>query len=252
MAIVFMVILKHRLSPRSSDAFLQWHGLSVENQAMLENHEMAVAIRSAIEGSGRTQKEIADAFGVTEQAVSGWLRTGKVDKRKLPKLASLTSRPLSHFGMGDGSEVVSVPATPGNYVRVQQLDAEAGMGEAVENPDYPDVIRAIDFEPGYIRSIVGFVPPPGRLRLITGNGDSMQPVIQPGDAVVVDTGITAFDGDGIYLINMGNGQQIKRLLDRGVIHVASDNKNYGDPFPIPEGTLIGGKVYLRNRIERFN
>lgn len=80
----------------------------------------------------------------------------------------------------------------------------------------------------------------------------MQPVIQPGDAVVVDTGITAFDGDGIYLINMGNGQQIKRLLDRGVIHVASDNKNYGDPFPIPEGTLIGGKVYLRNRIERFN
>ncbi len=126
------------------------------------------------------------------------------------------------------------------------------MGEAVENPDYPDVIRAIDFEPGYIRSIVGFVPAPGRLRLITGNGDSMQPVIQPGDAVVVDTGITSFDGDGIYLINMGNGQQIKRLLDRGVIHVASDNKNYGDPFPIPEGTLIGGKVYLRNRIERFN
>ncbi|MDZ5787755.1 S24 family peptidase [Stenotrophomonas maltophilia] len=219
---------------------------------MLENHEMAAAIRSAIEGSGRTQKEVADAFGVTEQAVSGWLRTGKVDKRKLPKLASLTNRPLSHFGMGDGSHAVSVPATSGNYVRVQQLDAEAGMGEAVENPDYPDVIRAIDFEPGYIRSIVGFVPAPGRLRLITGNGDSMQPVIQPGDAVVVDTGITSFDGDGIYLINMGNGQQIKRLLDRGVIHVASDNKNYGDPFPIPEGTLIGGKVYLRNRIERFN
>lgn len=126
------------------------------------------------------------------------------------------------------------------------------MGGEVENQDYPEVIRAIDFEPGYIRNIVGFLPPPGRLRLITGNGDSMQPVIQPGDVVVVDTGVTTFDGDGIYLINMGNGQQIKRLLDRGVIHVASENKSYGDPFPIPEGTLIGGKVYLRNRIERFN
>lgn len=151
-----------------------------------------------------------------------------------------------------GTPQVSAPATGSDYVRVQQLDAEAGMGEAVENVDNPEFIRAIDFEPGYIRSIVGFVPAPGRLRLITGSGDSMQPVIQPGDAVVVDTGVTSFDGDGIYLINMGNGQQIKRLIDRGVIHVASENKSYGDPFPVPEGTLIGGKVYLRNRIERFN
>lgn len=220
---------------------------------MLENHEMAAAIRSAIEGSGRTQKEIADAFGVTEQAVSGWLRTGKVDKRKLPKLAALTNLTLSHFGMGDGSDAVSMPATTGSYVRVQQLDAEAGMGDARVNEDYPEVIRAMDFEPDYIRSIVGFVPPPGRLVLVTGTGDSMLPTIQPGDVVVVDRGVTSFDGDGLYLINMGNGHQIKRLIDKGVIHVASDNREKnGDPFPIPKGTLIGGRVYLRNRIERFN
>ena len=219
---------------------------------MLENYEMAAAIRVAIEDSGRTQKEIAEAFGVTEQAVSGWLRTGKVDKRKLPRLAMLTSKPLSHFGMGAEGEPISPPATAGNYVRVEQLEATAGMGEGMENPGFPEVIKAIDFEPGYIRSIVGFVPPPGRLRLISGNGDSMMPTIQPGDSVVVDTGITSFDGDGIYLINMGNGHQIKRLIDRGVIHVASENKSYGAPFPIPEGTVIGGKIYLRNRIERFN
>jgi phage repressor protein C with HTH and peptisase S24 domain len=219
---------------------------------MLENDEMAAAIRVAVEGSGRTQKEIADAFGVTEQAVSGWLRTGKVDKRKLPRLALLTGKPLSHFGMGIEADSISSPATAGNYVRVEQLEAAAGMGEGIDNPDFPEVIRAIDFEPGYIRSIAGFIPAPGRLRLITGSGDSMLPTIQPGDSVVVDTGITSFDGDGIYLINMGNGHQIKRLLDRGVIHVASENKSYGDPFPIPEGTVIGGKVYLRNRIERFN
>jgi len=138
------------------------------------------------------------------------------------------------------------------YLRVRQLDAEAGMGNAIENLDNPEVIRSIDFESGYIRSIVGFAPPPGRLCLIAGRGDSMMPLIQPGDTVVVDTGVTSFDGDGIYLINMGNGHQIKRLLDRGVLHVASDNASYGVPFPMPEGTLIGGKVYLRNRIDRFN
>lgn len=207
----------------------------------------------------RGQSAVARALGQSPQTLKNWesratgvSAAGANKAQQMLGISStwiLEAQPPMLIG---GPSPVSSSATHCDYVRVQQLDAEAGMGEAVENVDYPEVIRAIDFEPGYIRSIVGFVPAPGRLRLITGNGDSMQPVIQPGDAVVVDTGITSFDGDGIYLINMGNGQQIKRLLDRGVIHVASDNKSYGDPFPMPDGTLIGGKVYLRNRIERFN
>ncbi|KAF1016213.1 MAG: putative HTH-type transcriptional regulator [Stenotrophomonas maltophilia] len=220
---------------------------------MLDNLAMAAAIRSAIEDSKLTQKGIADAFGVTEQAVSGWLRTGKVDKRKLPKLAQLTGKPLSHFGMGGFDELVSVPATSSEYVRVQQLDAEAGMGGETINDDYPEVIRAMDFEPAYIRSIVGFVPAPGRLVLVTGRGDSMIPVIQPGESLMVDTGISHFDGDGIYLINTGNGQQIKGLQDRGdSIYVVSANTALYPAFPLPKATVIGGKVYLRNRIDRLN
>ncbi|MGS7841827.1 S24 family peptidase [Stenotrophomonas forensis] len=220
---------------------------------MLDNTAMAAAIRAAIEESKLTQKGVADAFGVTEQAVSGWLRTGKVDKRKLPRLAQLTGKPLSHFGMGGVDETVSASATPSDYVRVQQLDAEAGMGGETINDDYPEVIRAMDFEPAYIRSIVGFVPAPGRLVLVTGRGDSMIPVIQPGESLMVDTGISQFDGDGIYLINNGNGQQIKGLQDRGdAIYVVSANAALYPAFPLPKSTVIGGKVYLRNRIDRLN
>lgn len=220
---------------------------------MLDNSAMAAAIRTAIEESKLTQKGVADAFGVTEQAVSGWLRTGKVDKRKLPRLAQLTGKPLSHFGMGGVDETVSASATPPDYVRVQQLDAEAGMGGETINDDYPEVIRAIDFEPAYIRSIVGFVPAPGRLVLVTGRGDSMIPVIQPGESLMVDTGISHFDGDGIYLINNGNGQQIKGLQDRGdAVYVVSANAALYPAFPLPKSTVIGGKVYLRNRIDRLN
>lgn len=201
----------------------------------------------------------ADAVGITPSYVSRMLYPeGKAGAKRIGEDSiEKIEQALGIHGYFSGTRVdsevtISPPATREGYVHVQQLDATAGMGEGVENLDNPDVIRAIDFEPGYIRSIVGFVPAPGRLCLISGSGDSMMPTIQPGDAVVVDTGITSFDGDGIYLINMGNGHQIKRLIDRGVIHVASENKSYGDPFPIPEGTLIGGKVYLRNRIERFN
>jgi len=226
---------------------------------MLDNHDMATAVRSAIEGSGKTQKEIADAFGVTEQAVSGWLRTGKIDKRKIPRLAELTKRPLSHFGMDVPSEastvsaVAEIESAKRDSVRVQLLDGEADMGDGRVNEDYPEVVRSMDFTPAYIRSVVGFVPPPGRLILVTGRGDSMIPVIQPGESLIVDTGVNAFDGDGIYLINTGNGQQVKGLQDRGdSIYVVSANTALYPAFPLPQGAIVGGKVYLRNRIDRFN
>ena len=197
----------------------------------------------------------ADAVGIAASYVSRMLYPeGKAGAKGIGEdTIEKIEMALGIPGYFSGQAVsVSIPATTGDYVRVQQLDAEAGMGDGRVNDDCPEVIRAVDFEPSYIRAIVGFVPAPGRLVLVTGKGDSMLPTIHPGDVVVVDTGVTSFDGDGLYLINMGNGQQIKRLLDKGVVHVASDNRERnGEPFPMPAGTLVGGKVYLRNRIERF-
>lgn len=222
-------------------------------------------VRREREAQGIDRKELARVTGIGYSTISELERGGMQTTTKLRLIADALQVSLRWLETGKGEKAdadaaspeatsppVSAPATTGDYVRVQQLDAEAGMGGEVVNDDYPEVIRAMDFTPSYIRQVVGFVPPPGRLVLITGRGDSMAPVIQPGDTVVVDTGVTSYDSDGLYLINMGNGHQIKRLIDRGVIHVASENKSYGDPFPIPEGTVIGGKVYLRNRIERFN
>ncbi|MCF7751640.1 helix-turn-helix domain-containing protein, partial [Bacillus subtilis subsp. subtilis] len=107
---------------------------------MLDNQSMAAAIRSAITSANLTQKEVADAFGITEQAVSGWLRTGKVDKRKLPALAELTRVPLSHFGMGASvATVLSTETRPG-YVRFDVFEGGAGMGTGLVNQDYPEVV----------------------------------------------------------------------------------------------------------------
>lgn len=149
---------------------------------------------------------------------------------------------------------VSPPATPPDYVRVVDLGAEASMGDGRVNDDSPEVIRAVDYTQQYIRGLVGFVPPPGRLVLFTGRGDSMMPTIQPGESLLVDTGVTSFDGDGIYLVNLGNGQQIKRLIDHGKasgVYVHSDNPAY-PAIPFPSEGIVAGKVYLRNRVDRFN
>ena len=230
-----------------------WEAMSMDKY---ENRRLC--LRSLVDSKGHGAiAAISAASGVDASYVSRMLyEPGRPGGKRIGE--ALWDKLVSAYpALDEAASKLAVSSVSENengsgYVRVRQLDAEAGMGNAIENLDNPEVIRSIDFEPGYIRSIIGFAPPPGRLCLIAGRGDSMMPLIQPGDTVVVDTGVTSFDGDGIYLINMGNGHQIKRLLDRGVLHVASDNASYGAPFPIPEGTLIGGKVYLRNRIDRFN
>lgn len=152
------------------------------------------------------------------------------------------------------SRIAATETATADSFRIDLIGAEADMGDGRVNEDFPEVIRAVEFPPDYIRSVVGFLPPPGRLVLVTGRGDSMMPVIQPGDSVIVDTGVAAYDGDGLYLINLGNGQQIKRLVDHGKsagVYAHSDNKAYPE-LPLPKDAIVGGKVYLRARVDRFN
>lgn len=202
----------------------------------------------------------ADATGIAPSYVSRMLYPeGKagakgIGEDTIEKIEGDLGIP-GYFAERAGSAAsVSTPATRPDYVRVEQLDAEADMGDGRINDDSPEVIRAMDFSPAYIRAVVGFAPPPGRLVLVTGRGDSMAPTIQPGESLLVDTGCTSYDYDGIYLVNIGNGQQVKRLMDHGTeagIYVHSDNPAY-PAISLPKGAVIGGKVYLRNRIERFN
>ncbi|MNM06966.1 Peptidase S24-like protein [compost metagenome] len=223
-------------------------------------------VAQAVSESGLTVRQIAELAKTSPGQVSQWQTEGKVQPEnikadvleKMSVTLGVRSRWLLYgeLPMRDDGTVplaVSAPATPGDYVRVLQLDAEAGMGGERVNDDFPEVIRAMDFEPDYIRSVVGFVPPPGRLVLVTGRGDSMIPVIQPGESLMVDTGVTTFDGDGVYLINIGGGHQVKGLQHRGdAIYVVSANAALYPAFALPTGTTVAGKVYLRNRIERFN
>ncbi|ATS39282.1 MULTISPECIES: XRE family transcriptional regulator [Xanthomonas] len=218
-------------------------------------------VRRERELQGVERRELAAKTGVGYSTLSELERGGMQTTTKLRVIADALGVSLQWLETGKGEKQPGIPVSPvletekraGDYVRVDQLDGDAGMGEGRINDDYPDVIRSMDLTPAYIRSVVGFVPPPGRLVLVTGRGDSMIPIIQPGESLIVDTGVSTFDGDGIYLINTGNGQQIKGLQDRGdAIYVVSANAALYPAFALPRGAIVGGKVYLRNRIDRLN
>ncbi|WP_231583309.1 S24 family peptidase [Luteimonas sp. FCS-9] len=202
--------------------------------------------------------EVGNALGGSAQMANNWPKRG-VSKEGAQEAQSRYGISAVWIRQGqepmlvEGAHRVATRETGGNYLRVQQLDGEGDMGDGRINEDYPEVVRSMDFAEAYIRSVIGFVPPPGRLCLVTGRGDSMIPIIQPGDVVIVDTGVQSYEGDGVYLINSGNGQQIKGLQDRGdSIYVVSANTSLYPAFPIPPGAVIGGKVYVRNRIDRLN
>lgn len=71
-----------------------------------------------------------------------------------------------------------------------------------------------------------------RLRVIAAIGDSMEPTLRDGDFVLVDTGLTAIDVSGIYVLRANDRIYIKRVSQRmrdGAFEVRSDNEKYGAP-----------------------
>jgi len=253
---------------------------------------LADRIRRAIQASRRPKADIAEKLGVSPQAVTGWEKKGRISKTSLSGLARLLSIPLDDILTGGerferaigAMQMFAVPPvifdatdaptpaqnfeavtafsashahqsageTPSGYVRVGLLDAVGEMGAGAENADFPEVIREMDLAEVQVRNLLGFLPRPGRLKLMTGRGISMDPVIKSGDVVVVDTGCKHFDGDGIYVINTGSGVQIKALQDRSDgMYVVSANPTF-PAYRASDELLIGGKVYVRNRLERLD
>lgn len=107
------------------------------------------------------------------------------------------------------------------------------------------MIRSMEYAEWDIRQRLGFLPQPGRLKLIAGRGPSMAPVINNGDVVMVDTAVDYFDGDAIYVINIGGETQIKGLQRRADgVYIVSANSLF-PPYLAPADLFIAGKAVVQ-------
>jgi len=91
---------KHCFGPECKQCLIAPVVLHPENiQAMLSNKDRAARIRRAMDEHQPPIKpsELAVVFGITPQAVSSWLATGRIDKGRLTKLAVITGKPLQFF-----------------------------------------------------------------------------------------------------------------------------------------------------------
>lgn len=62
-------------------------------------------IKAAIEAKGITQMALAEAVGVSSNAVTKWVRTGKIAKANIPKVAKELGMSLSDFFEGEEDDL---------------------------------------------------------------------------------------------------------------------------------------------------
>lgn len=111
----------------------------------------------------------------------------------------------------------------GDYVLIPRLDVHLSAGNGCEQvaldlvKDTPQAFRA-----DWIRELR---IKPAKLASMKAKGDSMEPRIFDGDAVVVDTGDTTVVDGKVYAVWYDGGERIKRLyrLPGHGLRIASDN-----------------------------
>jgi phage repressor protein C with HTH and peptisase S24 domain len=142
--------------------------------------------------------------------------------------------------LSDGRAVLKNYRSLHYYRDISLAAGHADLNEDAEPPD------ALLFSEAWLRSMCN--PSLDSLMLLLVTGDSMQPTLQPGSTVMIDTTDTKV-ATGIYAINLRGIVMIKRLhaLLGGVIRVMSDNSAY-DAFEIGHNAAAKDEFSIIGRV----
>lgn len=125
------------------------------------------------------------------------------------------------------------------------IKPECGNGVVVyDEPDIRPIRISADTITRYMRC-----SNPSNLKAFTARGDSMRPLIDDGDTVLVDIGRTDIVNQGVFVYTSNNEWRIKRLNLKlnGTLEVISDNPTYEKEYLTPDDNIdivIRGRVVL--------
>jgi len=191
-------------------------GLIGRNPSYLQQYARKGSPRRLAEGDRRT---LAGFFGVAETALGGPEDISFVSEGKMLRSAWL-----------------DVPRLP--------LGASAGPGAFADDERAVGVLR---FSARWLRA-QGFDP--AALSAIAVEGDSMTPLLNDGDEILVD-GTPRALRDGIHVVRVDGTLLVKRLDTGrpGVVRLVSDNPVYRPvELPAAEVEVIGRVVWKSGRL----
>ncbi|WP_241069113.1 XRE family transcriptional regulator [Achromobacter insuavis] len=126
----------------------------------------------------------------------------------------------------------------GDDLRIPRFDTGGAMGAGVELRDQPGVIQSLRVSQEWLHKNLRHYTAAVNLCVVTGFGDSMRPMYNPGDPLLVDLGVVKAEVDGVFFFRVGNEGFIKRLqripsAQGLLIRAKSENTKY-DAWDITE------------------
>ena len=212
---------------------------------------------------------LARAMGVSPSAFRKWLRgEAEPSRERLVALADAAKVGIAWLAKGEGPPPSLPPEAPVGG-RARTAEAERGMdpsrfillpkrvetvaaGTAGAPPLARPETEYIAFRHDWVRAALGIEPQ--NLILETAVGESMQPTIQSGDLLLVDTSDRTCSSFGIYVLEVRRERLVKRVQRKldGTLVLISDNAAY-QPDQIGgemlrDVTVIGRVVWGGGRI----
>lgn len=185
-----------------------------------------------VNSSFESQRVLADVIGIAatylNQLLTGHRGIGEGMARKIELALKKPEYWLDcehELSEDNGLYVVRQTDAKSNYISFDLLDIEAAAGFGKRASEFPEIIQQINVLESWAKTVLG--GDLSRIRLISANGTSMHGTIENGDVLFVDSAITAYDGEGIYVIARDSGDiQVKRLqkLHGNMLAIISDNK----------------------------
>ena len=135
------------------------------------------------------------------------------------------------LGLATGSldKMAAAPEEQG-IVLIREYQTGGAMGGGLILRDQPGVIKSWRVSEEWVHKNARNYTATQNLCIVTGFGDSMRPIYNPGDPLLVDSGVKSVDFDGIYFFRVGEEGFIKRLQripGEGLVAI-SENKAYRD------------------------
>ncbi|CAB4133061.1 COG2932 Predicted transcriptional regulator [uncultured Caudovirales phage] len=165
-----------------------------------------------------------------ESGKSGKKRIGEDVKDVIEKAFNLPIGWLDGRDTSASSSSLSPAASAPNVITLPMYDTGGAMGHGIDLKDQPGIIAQITVSPDWLQKNVKGFSAVGNLCVVTGFGDSMKGMYNPGDPLIVDIGVKTVDYDAVYFFRIGNEGFIKRLQripGRGLVAM-SENKAYQD------------------------
>lgn len=140
---------------------------------------------------------------------------------------------------------VSASRVPDGFIRIPEIDVRASAGPGAFHEGLEETKVTWLFPEAIVRH--EFRAPPNELRMITVDGDSMEPLLSSGDRILIDTSQRVPVPPGIFVIWDGMGLVAKRVehipnSDPPKVLIKSVNAEYQAYERIAEEVNVVGRV----------